>query len=83
MRVIRSNSKRSRKNATRTYIGYTQDLRERIQQHNKGETRSTQRYRPWEIVWYCAFRDKRTAKKFERYLKTGSGKAFLKKRFLL
>jgi hypothetical protein len=36
---------------------------------------------PWELVTYHAFQDKFKAYDFERYLKTGSGKAFASKRF--
>jgi len=37
-------------------------------------------FKPWELVWYCAFPDKYRALEFEKYLKSHSGRAFAKKR---
>jgi len=37
---------------------------------------------PWKLVWYGAFETEKEAKDFERYLKTGSGKAFAYKRLI-
>ncbi len=48
--------------------------------HNTGASKHTAKYRPWELVGYHAFADKRTARAFEYYLKTGSGQAFANKR---
>ena len=64
------------------YYGYTDDLKIRIKQHNDGLVKSTRVYRPWKLVFYASFEIKKLAKDFERYLKTGSGKAFAYKRFL-
>lgn len=44
---------------------------------------STRNFRPMELVWYCAFPDRLSARKFENYLKTGSGQAFRDKRFVI
>jgi predicted GIY-YIG superfamily endonuclease len=65
----------------KTYIGFTEDLKARLQAHNVGESKHTSKYAPWELVCYFAFADKRKAQEFEHYLKTGSGQAFAKKRF--
>jgi putative endonuclease len=65
----------------KTYIGYSEDLKHRIADHNAGKSLHTSKYAPWELVSYHAFADKRTAQEFEHYLKTGSGQAFAKKRF--
>lgn len=65
-----------------TYCGYTHDLKARLKAHNAGESTHTAKYAPWEIASYHAFTDERKAREFEYYLKTGSGKAFAKKRFL-
>ena len=51
-------------------------------EHNKGFVKSTSPYRPWNLVFYSAFENQKLAKDFERYLKTGSGKAFAYKRLL-
>ncbi len=37
---------------------------------------------PWELANYIAFKDKGAAYEFEKYLKSHSGRAFLKKRLL-
>jgi len=64
------------------YYGYTEDLKKRFKEHNAGQTKYTKGHRPWKLVWYCAFEDKRIAKDFELYLKSGSGKAFVYKRIV-
>ena len=64
------------------YFGYTDDLKNRFTEHNNGLVKSTKTHRPWKIVFYATFEGKKLAKDFERYLKTGSGKAFAYKRFL-
>jgi putative endonuclease len=64
-----------------TYIGFTGDLKARLKAHDAGESKHTAKYAPWELVSYHAFSDRRKAQEFEYYLKTGSGKAFGRKRF--
>ncbi len=65
----------------RTYIGFTGDLKKRLDTHNSGGSPHTSKYRPWELVSYHAFADERRAREFEHYLKSGSGQAFARKRF--
>jgi predicted GIY-YIG superfamily endonuclease len=60
-----------------TYTGQTTDLRRRLTEHNSGKVHHTSKYRPWTIRSATAFRDPTRALAFERYLKTGSGRAFL------
>jgi putative endonuclease len=60
------------------YNGATANLKHRIPDHNAGKSTHTAKFKPWELVWYCAFRDK--ALEFEKYLKSHSGRAFAKKR---
>jgi predicted GIY-YIG superfamily endonuclease len=62
------------------YIGKTDDLKKRLIRHNAGEIPSTADFRPWRIKTAIALTDRPQAAKFERYLKTGSGRAFAKKR---
>ena len=69
-------------NPTRCYIGRTEHLEARLQQHNRGESGYSKRYTPWRLETYTVFSDPRLADGFERYLKSGSGHAFLKKRLL-
>lgn len=64
----------------RRYIGVTADLKQRIPEHNAGKSSHTSKYIPWKLVMYVAFSDKQKAETFERYLKSGSGHAFAKKR---
>lgn len=64
------------------YVGFTSDLRRRLRDHNSGKSKHTAKYKPWNIVWYCAYRDKQKALDFERYLKSHSGRAFSKKRLV-
>ena len=65
----------------KTYIGFSEDLKQRIADHNAGKSTHTAKYVPWKLVSYHAFAYKRTAQEFEHCLKTGSGQAFAKKRF--
>jgi len=66
--------------AGRRYVGFTEDLRQRMAEHNAGKNVSTAPYRPWRLTTYLAFSTKRQALEFERYLKSGSGHAFARKR---
>jgi putative endonuclease len=62
------------------YVGLTSDLKRRLADHNAGKSAHTSKYSPWKLVSYVAFLDERKAAIFERYLKSGSGHAFAKKR---
>lgn len=62
------------------YVGSTEDLKQRLRDHNQSRVPSTRRKIPARIAWYCAFTDKSDALAFERYLKSGSGTAFRNKR---
>ncbi len=64
----------------RFYTGYSSDLKARLEHHNSGCCDYTRPFRPWRVVWYSAFEDESKAREFERYLKSGSGQAFAKKR---
>jgi predicted GIY-YIG superfamily endonuclease len=64
----------------RVYTGYTDDLRQRLADHNRGGCDFTRPFRPWQLISYLAFSDPDKARAFEAYLKTGSGIAFARKR---
>ncbi|OGG03387.1 hypothetical protein A2W14_07450 [Candidatus Gottesmanbacteria bacterium RBG_16_37_8] len=66
----------------RYYIGYSPDLRNRLKEHLSGKVKSTKSNLNYKLAWYCGFPTENQAIKFEKYLKTGSGIAFMKKRFL-
>ncbi len=72
----------SQVNKSKIYIGRTEDLDSRFRQHNSGQGDYSRRWKPWQIETYIAFSSESLAVKFEKYLKGGSGFAFLKKRFL-
>jgi len=65
------------------YIGITTQLNKRIQQHNKGEVLSTKGRRPFEIIYYEAYKSKVDAKRREKNLKLFSRSYYgLKKRLI-
>jgi len=64
------------------YTGYTQDVSERLARHQNGMVPYTASHRPVKLVFYCGFPDKYRAIKFEKYLKSGSGRAFMNKRLI-
>ncbi len=67
------------------YVGCTNDVAERVRRHNAGQSESQSRhssiYGPWRLVVQIGFDDKMKAFGFEKYLKSGSGRAFAKKDF--
>jgi len=63
----------------RTYIGASNNLKERIERHNKGYIAATHKRLPVKLLAYFAFSDEHIAFSFEQYLKSGSGRAFMKK----
>jgi len=64
------------------YTDCTSDLEDRLRRHFKGENIYTKDRLPIILVYYSAFQNKYKAYEFEKYLKSGSGKAFARKRFL-
>jgi predicted GIY-YIG superfamily endonuclease len=71
----------SEPDATRRYTGRTENLNKRLRAHNSGQITSTAESRPWRIETAIAFRSPQKAARFERYLKTHSGRAFASKHF--
>jgi putative endonuclease len=63
------------------YVGYTTQLRERIRKHQADVSSYAGKYRPWKLKAYFAFETEEIARGFERYLKSGSGRAFSKRHF--
>jgi putative endonuclease len=64
------------------YTGCTEDLKARIARHQHGYVPATKGRLPVVLVYYSAFLDNHKAFEFEKYLKTGSGRAFMLKRLL-
>ena len=68
-------------NKNRMYVGFTLNLENRLKEHNAGECSYTAQYRPWKLCTYHYFDNEAKALAFEKYLKSGSGRAFSKKHF--
>jgi len=64
------------------YTGCTDDLRARFQKHINSYVPATKPLLPVELVFYCAFKEQSKAFEFEKYLKSGSGRAFTQKRLV-
>ena len=65
----------------RYYTGLTSDFERRLEWHNDGKCSHTAKYRPWQRHVVIDFADDARAMRFERYLKSGSGRAFAKRHF--
>ena len=64
------------------YVGSTNNLKRRIDEHNSGMCRSTAPHKPLILEAFVGVRTEEKARKLEKYFKTGSGKAILNKRIL-
>jgi len=73
---------KSLKQRNRIYTGITADPNLRMIFHNDGKSRHTASGCPWEMVVCIRFQDDSLARDYERHLKTGSGRAYLRKRFV-
>jgi putative endonuclease len=62
------------------YVGMTTHLKQRLREHNQGKSSHSTKFSPWKLITYVAFTDRAKAEAFERYLKSGSGHAFARKR---
>ena len=63
------------------YTGLTSDVAERVKWHNAGLNVHTAGNRPWSLIVSVEFTTEAEARRFERYLKSGSGRAFAKRHF--
>lgn len=72
---------RSETDPNRHYVGRTADVDERLDWHNGGPSGYTIHYRPWRVIVSLEFADESVATRFEKYLKSGSGRAFAKRHF--
>jgi putative endonuclease len=62
------------------YTGLCADVQKRLAAHNAGQSPHTSKFKPWRLISSHYFADDKTAASFERYLKSGSGRAFAAKR---
>ncbi|HBM45683.1 TPA: endonuclease [Patescibacteria group bacterium] len=60
------------------YVGLTNNLKRRFDQHNTGKEKTTRSYRPFRVIFTKEFITRQEARNHEKYLKTGCGKEFLK-----
>ncbi|NNM94931.1 MAG: GIY-YIG nuclease family protein [Bacteroidia bacterium] len=65
------------------YVGCTEDLDERLKRHRNYGVPATAGRLPIELIHTSSFPDKYKAFAFEKYLKSGSGRAFMKKHFIV
>jgi len=72
----------SLKELDRYYVGFTADIEKRLNEHNSGKSAHTKPWLPWEIEAYIGFKSRNKAQEFEKYLKSGSGHAFFRKRLI-
>lgn len=64
------------------YVGSTGNLKVRLKQHNAGQSLAIKAYAPFELVAYVAVKEEQTARKLERYFKTGSGIAWMNRHLM-
>ncbi|HEX5151847.1 MAG TPA: GIY-YIG nuclease family protein [Parafilimonas sp.] len=60
------------------YTGFTNDLSLRLKSHNEFGKGWTSKYRPWKLIYSKEFSSKQEAMAFEKWLKTGAGRDFIK-----
>ncbi len=61
------------------YIGFTENLKKRFQEHNRGLNFSTKTFKPWKLIHYEAYLNEKDARRREKYLKTSQGSRLLKR----
>jgi predicted GIY-YIG superfamily endonuclease len=60
------------------YVGFSSDLKGRIKKHNQGDVASTKPFKPWKLIFYESFLNRKDAIRREGYLKTTRGRRALK-----
>ncbi|MEX0917167.1 MAG: GIY-YIG nuclease family protein [Candidatus Paceibacterota bacterium] len=62
------------------YTGYTSDLQKRFREHNDGRNKYTKGRGPFVLIYYEAYKEGDDARSREGQLKSGPGKAYLRRR---
>lgn len=60
------------------YTGFTQNINRRLDEHNRGKTKSTKAFKPWEIVFIEEVTTRIEARQLEKYYKSGAGREKIK-----
>ncbi|RLC37319.1 GIY-YIG nuclease family protein [candidate division Kazan bacterium] len=60
------------------YVGFSENLKQRILDHNSGKNLSTRIRKPFDLIFYESFVDKFDALRRERYLKSNKGRTMIK-----
>jgi putative endonuclease len=68
-------------NPNQRYIGINSDISDRLKAHNEGRSPHTSKFKPGKLETYIGFLNESKAVEFEKYLKSGSGRAFANKQF--
>jgi predicted GIY-YIG superfamily endonuclease len=72
---------RSKADPAHHYVGITNNIDSRLEWHNHGPSGYTVNHRPWSLVVALEFPTEKAARRFEKYLKSGSGRAFATRHF--
>ena len=60
--------------AKKSYVGFTNDLKKRLEQHNQGLSTYTKVHGPWKVIYTEVYNNREDANKREKYLKSASGR---------
>ena len=72
--------KNKSENGHQLYIGFAEDLKNRVKEHKAGEVKTTKKFDQVSLIYYEACMSKTDARKRELQLKTGFGRGYLKRR---
>jgi putative endonuclease len=64
-------------------VGSTDNIERRLEEHNIGKSKFTSIYKPWKLVYTEDYSTRESALKRERYLKSASGRRYLKSKVFI
>ena len=62
----------------KTYVGITENVERRLEEHNSKKSNYTSKFVPWEVVHFETFDNREEARKREKYLKSSGGRRWMK-----